>query len=131
MYHRIIKSLLCVRTQNVLVFWRYILMLGISVKEALDLPQMEGAVLLGGDQGLNHIIHSVNIMEVPDIENYIKPAELLLTTTYPIKDDRNALENLIPQLYKHGLAALAIKPERYIREIPEIMITQANHYGLP
>ncbi|AOQ25090.1 Purine catabolism regulatory protein [Moorella thermoacetica] len=107
------------------------LIMGITVREALRLPQLEGAVLVGGEQGLDRIINSVNIMEVPDIGNYIKPAELLLTTAYPIKDDIRALENLIPELNKCGLAALAIKPERYIREIPEIMIKQANKYKFP
>lgn len=106
-------------------------MFGISVREAMELPQMEGAMLVGGEQGIDRLIQSVNIMEVPDIERFIKPCELLLTTAYPIKDDQRALEKLIPELNKHGLAALAIKPERYIREIPKIMIDQANQYGFP
>ncbi|MEW6698541.1 MAG: PucR family transcriptional regulator ligand-binding domain-containing protein [Bacillota bacterium] len=106
-------------------------MLGITVKEALCLPSMADAVLIGGEAGLERIIQSVNIMEVPDIEAFIQPAELLVTTAYPIRDNLNALENLIPELNSRQLAALAIKPHRYISEIPAFMIDQANQLGFP
>jgi len=106
-------------------------MFGITVREAMELPQMEGAVLMGGEKGIDRIIQSVNIMEVPDIEKFIKPNELLLTTAYPLKDNQRALEKLIPELNRQGLSALAIKPERYIPEIPKIMIEQAEQYGFP
>lgn len=105
--------------------------MGISVREALQLSSMSEAILVGGADGIDNIIESVNIMEVPDIGSYIKPSELLLTTAYPIKDNLDALKNLIPELSRRNLAALAIKPKRYILSIPEFMVEQANQFGFP
>lgn len=106
-------------------------MIGISVRDALDLPALRGAELVGGAAGIDRIIQSINIMEVPDVGSYVKPAELLLTTAYPIREDKNAQEGLVPELWKKGLAGLAIKPQRYITEIPEVMIRQADELGFP
>jgi purine catabolism regulator len=106
-------------------------MIGISVRDALELPALRGAELVGGAAGIDRIIQSINIMEVPDVGSYVKPAELLLTTAYPIRDDKNAQERLVPELWEKGLAGLAIKPQRYISEIPELMIRQADELGFP
>lgn len=106
-------------------------MIGISVSEALLLPAFSGAKIVAGISGIHRIIESINIMEVPDISNYIKPNEMLLTTAYPIKDNQDALTSLVPKLNEKGLAALAIKPKRYLEEIPQIMIQQANELNLP
>lgn len=103
----------------------------ITVREALKLPALKDAILLAGEAGLDRVITSVNIMEVPDIAKFVKKDELLLTTAYPIKDDLAAQTNLIPELVKHGLAGLAIKPARYLHEIPKVMVKQAEEMDFP
>jgi purine catabolism regulator len=105
--------------------------LHITVGEALNLPAMKTAVLVAGHSGLNRVISSVNIMEVPEITRFVKENELLLTTTYPIRDNPAALERLIPSLVSKGVAALAIKPVFYDNKVPGIMIEQADTYGFP
>src|SRR5262249_43345373 len=44
----------------------------------------------------------------------VKPDELLLTTAYPLRDDRAALEELVPRLADRGLAGLAVEPGRAV-----------------
>lgn len=105
--------------------------MNITIREALSLWFLKGAVIIAGNKGIDHEIKSVNIMEVPDIVNYVKPGELLLTTAYPIKDDTEAQANLIPDLHAKKLAGLAIKPQRFIDKIPDIMIQQANQLNFP
>lgn len=104
---------------------------GITIREALALPALTGAELIAGAAGIDRVIQLINIMEVPDVGSYVKPNELLLTTAYPIREDKAAQERLVPQLWERGLAGLAIKPQRYISEIPDIMIRQANELGFP
>jgi purine catabolism regulator len=77
------------------------------------------------------VIRSVNVMEVPDILDWVKPDELLLTTAYPLREDPAALEQLVPHLVAHGLAGMAIKPTRYIGSIPATMIEDAERLGFP
>lgn len=107
-------------------------MVGITVEEALQLPELRQAVLLAGKEGIGRIITSVNIMEVPYISRFIKQGELLLTTTYPIRDDPETQASLVLTLAEQDLAALAIKPvELWLREIPRIMVEQADEMAFP
>jgi len=103
----------------------------ITVRELLLLPAMRGAELLAGKAGLERIITSVNFMEVPNIVPYVKRQELLLTTTYPIREDKQAQASLIQDLYRTGVAALAIKPVFYGNTVPEIMVTIAEELNFP
>jgi purine catabolism regulator len=105
--------------------------MGITVREALQLPELANVTVVAGAAGLGREITSVNIMEVPDISSYVERGQLLLTTTYPISDNPEALSHLVPLLAERGLAALAIKPQRYIDEIPASMIEQAEACGFP
>lgn len=105
--------------------------IGITVKEVLEKKLLGNAELIAGETGLNRVITRVNIMEVPDIINWVKPGELLFTTVYSIKDDFEAQKALIPALHQKGLAAIGIKPGRYIKEIPDAMIQAADRLGFP
>ncbi|SFM01455.1 PucR family transcriptional regulator ligand-binding domain-containing protein [Candidatus Frackibacter sp. WG13] len=105
--------------------------IGITVREALQLKPLKNVKVVAGQKGLDKNIKYINVMEVPDILDWVKEGELLLTTTYSMKDDLEALNNLIPRLAKSNLAGLGIKPGRYIEEIPENMIEQANELGFP
>lgn len=105
--------------------------LGITVRDALEEKLLGKTRVVAGHKGLERVITQVNIMEVPDILNWVKEGELLLTTVYSIKDDKRALEELIPKLNEKGLAGLGIKPGRYIKDIPMEMIIQADELNFP
>lgn len=99
-----------------------------------DLFQMNslpGLRLLAGEGGLNNTISRVNIMEVPDIENWAQESELLLTTGYSHHHNMEAFLEIIPKLVDRGVAALGIKPKRFITEIPSELIDCAEACGLP
>jgi purine catabolism regulator len=102
---------------------------GVPLREVLGLPVMARARVVGGAAGLDHPVRQVNVMEVPDILDWVTPDELLLTTAYPLRDDPAALAALIPRLAEKGLAGMAIKPTRYIEEIPRAMIAEADRVG--
>lgn len=107
-------------------------MTGITVREALQFPALKDATLIAGAGGLDRVITSVNIMEVPYIERFVKENELLLTTTYPIREDPGVQERLVPLLAGRGLAALAIKPVApWLPQVPPIMARQADELAFP
>ncbi|MDR3591722.1 MAG: PucR family transcriptional regulator ligand-binding domain-containing protein [Negativicutes bacterium] len=105
--------------------------LGIPLKEILAHPSFAHARLVGGAAGIDRLVKYVNVMEVPDITEWVKEGELLLTTVYALRNDIGAQSRLIPELAAKKLAGLAIKPGRYIEKIPDIMIAQADEYKLP
>jgi PucR family transcriptional regulator, purine catabolism regulatory protein len=103
----------------------------ITIGRALDLPPLRHARVLAGEAGLERRVRNVNVMEVPDILPWVQADELLLTTAYPLRDDRAALGTLVPELAAKGLAGIAVKPERYLDEIPSTMLEAANASGFP
>ncbi|MBB6216898.1 purine catabolism regulator [Anaerosolibacter carboniphilus] len=105
--------------------------LGITVKEMLDLEVLKGSKVLAGHDGLEGKITKMNVMEVPDIIDWVTTGEFLLTTAYSIKDDIEILKNLIPQLKERNLAGLGIKMRRYVEKLPDEIIQIADALNFP
>ncbi|WP_067175884.1 PucR family transcriptional regulator [Microtetraspora niveoalba] len=104
---------------------------GVSVGEVLGVSTLADARLIAGRSGLDRIVQRLNVMEVPDILAWVKPHELLLTTGYPLRNTPQSLDRLVADLDERGLAALAIKLGRYLDELPEEMVEQADRLGFP
>ncbi|PAD73259.1 PucR family transcriptional regulator [Paenibacillus campinasensis] len=102
-----------------------------TVRDLFGVPHFEDAALLGGDAGLDVPISRVNVMEVPDVVDWVRPGEFLMTTGYPFKEDPNALVTLIAQLKQKGVVALGIKTKRFLDAVPEAAIRAADQYGIP
>jgi purine catabolism regulator len=102
-----------------------------TVEDALALPTLARAKVVGGHGGLRRPIRSVNVMEVPDILDWVKADELLLTTAYPLRDRPEMLDTLVPDLASRGLAGIALKPARYIARIPQTMVSAADRLDFP
>lgn len=104
---------------------------GITVRELLELDVMKEAKVLAGKDGIENKITKMNVMEVPDIVNWVEAGEFLLTTAYSMKDNLKELSELIVKLNEKGLAGLGIKTKRYIKDIPENVLEIANELGFP
>lgn len=102
-----------------------------TIADILRLPALGTARVVGGHQGLGRAVRAVNVMEVPDILDWVQPDELLLTTAYPLRHDPMALQALVPRLAERGLAGIAVKPARYIDSIPTPMIEAADREAFP
>lgn len=100
-------------------------------RDLLSIPSLQGAVLLAGDKGLGNPISRVNVMEVPDIINWVRSGEFLITTGYSFKDNPVAFLELIPQLVSRGVAALGIKTKRFFDIVPPNVIECANQHNFP
>lgn len=106
--------------------------MALTVREAMTIAEpLRRAKIVAGEQGLDNVIQSVNVMEVPNILDWVHPGELLVTTLYPLRDDAAAVETLVPRLAEKGLAGLAITPDSFINEIPACMLDAANALGFP
>ncbi|MBB2911746.1 purine catabolism regulator [Streptosporangium becharense] len=104
---------------------------GVAVGEVLGVSTLAGARLIAGGRGLDRIVQRLNVMEVPDVLAWVKPNELLLTTGYPLRNTPQSLGRLVADLDERGLAALAVKLGRYLDELPEEMVEQADRLGFP
>ncbi|WP_231575079.1 PucR family transcriptional regulator [Bacillus sp. B-jedd] len=102
-----------------------------TIKDILELKSFDKVKVIAGEEGMNNKINNVYFMEVPDIFSFIDSNGLLLTTLYPIAHDKEAIERFLPKLVDKKISAIGIKPGRYIDEIPQVMLDQANTLDLP
>lgn len=106
--------------------------MGVAVKDLFLLPHFQDAVLLGGGgPGLDKMISRVNVMEVPDVVDWVRPGEFLMTTGYPFRHNPEVLVTLIAELSQKGVVALGVKTKRFLDEVPQAAIEAAQHYNLP
>ncbi|MFI1169484.1 PucR family transcriptional regulator [Streptomyces sp. NPDC020801] len=103
---------------------------GIPVREVLDSPCLAGARLVAGERGLDRVVQRMNIMEVPDVLDWVKPHELLLTTGYPLRETQDLTE-LVTELDRRDIAAVAVKLGRYLDRLPPRVLDTADRLGLP
>jgi DNA-binding PucR family transcriptional regulator len=104
---------------------------GVSLSELLKTPALSSAKVVAGAAGLSRMVARLNVMEVPDIQAWVKPDELLLTTGYPLREHPQTTSTLIEDLDSRGLAGIAIKVGRYLTGIPADMLSQAERLGFP
>ena len=110
----------------------------VSLREVLRVDCLTGTTVLAGESGLDRIVTRLNVMEVPDVVDWVKPHELLVTTGFPLaslpndaNDQLLAFVQLIRDLDQRETAALGIKIGRYIDEIPDEVLQVANSLDFP
>lgn len=103
----------------------------LTIRDVLQLFKEQAMLLSAGSAGMNNPVRSVNIMDAPDIGDWAKAGDLILTTAYTIKDDINLQEQLIRALHARGCAGLGIKTKRFLQEIPSAIQALANELGFP
>lgn len=103
----------------------------VTVADILKVDMVARCRLIAGSGGIMRPVRSVTVMEVPDVYPWVSEGEMVLTTLFAIKDDPEALANLVPNLWERGISAIAIKPRRYVQEIPAVMVEQSERLGFP
>lgn len=102
-----------------------------KLDELFRIPIFQHAKIVAGHRGAHRNVTSVNMMDAPDIIDFLKPDELLLTTAYAIKDHPGALETLVRRMAEHGCAGLGIKTKRFLSEIPANVLRMADILDFP
>lgn len=101
------------------------------IGDLIDAPVLGSSRLIGGKGGLDRMVASVNMMDSPDIFDFLKPNELLLTTAYAVKDKPEMLLRLIEEMARLGCAGLGIKTKRYFDRMPAGLQEAADRHQLP
>ncbi|MEW4428309.1 MULTISPECIES: PucR family transcriptional regulator [Paenibacillus] len=103
----------------------------LTVKEALQVYPLSEARLVAGGEGTSRMMKSVNVMDAPDIADWIKSGELLFTTAFIMKDNETDALRLMRRLNDRGCAGLGIKLGRFWQSIPQGIIEEADRLRLP
>lgn len=93
----------------------------LTVKEALQVYPLSEAKLVAGGEGTSRMMKSVNVMDAPDIADWIKSGEMLFTTAFIMKDSETDALRLMRRLNERGCAGLGIKLGRFWQSIPRVL----------
>jgi purine catabolism regulator len=105
--------------------------IGFTCEDILFIPDFKEAVVLAGANGMQRAITRVNVMEVPDVIDWVRPGEFLITSGFPFRDQPDKIAEIIPQLVEKGVAALGIKTKRFIDKIPQRALELAEELDFP
>ncbi|WP_027090913.1 PucR family transcriptional regulator [Cohnella thermotolerans] len=103
----------------------------LTVEQALSIYPLSEGRLIAGKSGSRRIVKSVNVMDAPDITDWIKEGEMLFTTAYLIKDRPEEAADLLYKLDQCGCSGLGIKLGRFWSAIPEPLVSRADELGFP
>ena len=102
------------------------------VNDLLKLNSLNNAVVLSGQSYLNNAIKGITIMEAPDIADWLKGGELILTSLYPIRNfNTEEQKDFVLKLKAKEVSALVIKNKSADTEIPKSLLAEGNKLGLP
>ncbi|GAE28088.1 transcriptional regulator [Halalkalibacter wakoensis JCM 9140] len=105
--------------------------MNLTVEEALTIHPFSKARLVAGKKGTARLINSVNIMDAPDIYKWTKYGEMVFTTAYIMKDNPLQAVKILQELNNKGCSGLGIKLGRYWKEIPSIVVEEAEKLQFP
>lgn len=103
----------------------------VHVSDLLEMKYFSAWRVVGGAKGLSAPITTLNLMESPDIANWSKPHQFIVTTGYCIRDDVNVQKQVMRDLNAKGCAGIGIKILRFFRTIPQHMIDLADEFSMP
>lgn len=102
----------------------------LTVNEARTFGGLKECRLLAGEKGLNRVIRCVDSMEIPDISQWLQRGEFLVTTGYALKDNSEALVQVVEALAEKEGSGLALKT-RFIGEISRGVLERAEELEIP
>lgn len=101
-----------------------------TVRDVQKLWAGRFATLVAGEGGLDREVEFYDGMEQPDIKPWLRQNVLMITTGYSIRNDKQAVLQLIEWMNEANGAALAIKT-RFFDEFPQEALELADKLDLP
>ena len=88
-------------------------------------------ILLAGKKGLSNKCYHMVVLETPEGMDWTIGGEFVLSAGYGLPKDPEGLTEIIKKAAAGRVAAIAIKANRYIREIPAMMLLEAEQLEIP
>lgn len=102
----------------------------VSVEEVLKIPELDGARVVAGHGGLGRVLDEVTIVVARETFDYLRPDQLLLAAGQTLGDP-SELVPILPELVHAGVAALAIKPPRWLDTLSKEILELADALDFP
>ena len=88
-------------------------------------------VCIAGKNGLDARIENVTVIDSPEILDWLKGGELVVSTGYVSYNNSGLLNGLVAGLKEKGAVGLGIKVNRFYRNVPEILVEDGERLDFP
>lgn len=105
--------------------------MGITVREMLELEYFKGFKVIAGHRGMDRQIQGVAVLDAPDGFKWTKGKELVISSGYIFSQQPEILEQYALEGPIDKIAGLGIKVDRYMKEIPKVVIEAFEKKGTP
>lgn len=102
-----------------------------KLRDLLQFRSLKNLELITGTECLDVNVGTVTVMEVPDVIQWLRGEDFLITSLYAIGDDEEKQCRLLYDLLEARSACLAIKTGKYAHRICDKMIDIANKNHFP
>lgn len=105
--------------------------MSITLRHLLKQITHDEMVCVAGEAGLDARVGNVTVIDSPEILNWLRGGELVVSSGYVSYNNAGLLNELIEGLKKKGAVGFGIKINRFYRDVPEILIKEGNRLGFP
>lgn len=103
-----------------------------KVRTFLESKVMDEAKLVAGRQGISNIVSDAIVMEAHDIEKWLKPNQLVLTSLYSLQESsEKEWISFIRIMNEMDASGLVVKLGRFVENLPDGIIEGGDKYNLP
>ena len=79
-----------------------------TVEDMLNLKSFQGAQIIAGKEYIVNEVLNICVMEVPDITDYVKRGDFLITTLYPLVNNEDKMKKAQSKAIKRVIIAIII-----------------------
>lgn len=105
--------------------------MALDLATALRETNLRHARVVAGERSLERPLGWVHMVDHPDIINWVRPGQLLLTTGYHWPDEPESERALVVALAEKGLAGVALAVPRFLTAFPETSRQIADELDFP
>lgn len=105
--------------------------LGVSCRDVLLMPRMEGAVLVAGSSGIRRRVSRVRMIEASQALDAVKPGDFLLGSSLDWSSSADSLAEQIAHLHSLGAVGLALQTQGSMTAHPARVWELADRLGFP
>lgn len=104
----------------------------ITIYKLMELESFsQSMALVAGQEGIDNVVTFITVSETPDFYHWVSGGEFVLTTLYTFEDHKEEMIQNYTELAKRGIAAVGVKVNRFVNEIPQELMDIANTHKVP
>ncbi|MED1469187.1 PucR family transcriptional regulator [Bacillus salipaludis] len=103
----------------------------ITVKEALQLPQLSSVTVRSGQKGLYRRVRWAHTFEYDDVKHFLEGGELLLTSGQSWPKEKELEDKLLEGYLRYQISGILFATGRYLTECPPAALEFGEKYAIP